>query len=80
VGHASRSSGLFHLDASQARVFNLPQNWRMSNGGWFTWHHHGSRVKMKSKMNWSMRQVVSDSSTHNFIIFVVLGTRYILVF
>jgi hypothetical protein len=42
---------------------NLPQNWRRRDDGWCTWHHRGGRMKMKSNIDGSMRQVVSDSCT-----------------
>jgi hypothetical protein len=45
---------------------NLPQNWRMSDDGWCTWHHHGGHVKMKSKTDRSMRQAASDPFTPTF--------------
>jgi hypothetical protein len=48
------------------RFPNLPQNWRMSDGGWCTWHHHGGRVKMKLKTDGSMRRAASDPSTPTF--------------
>jgi hypothetical protein len=42
---------------------SFPQNWWRSDGGWCMWHHHGSRVKTKSKTDGLMRQVASDTST-----------------
>jgi hypothetical protein len=34
---------------------SLPQNWRRSDGGWYMWHHRGSRMRIKLKMDGSMR-------------------------
>jgi hypothetical protein len=31
--------------------------------GWCTWHHHGGRMEMKPKVDRSMRQAASVSST-----------------
>jgi hypothetical protein len=62
VGHASRSNGLLHLEASQARVPNLASRLLEAWHGWCTWHHHGGRVQMKLKMDRSMQLVASDSS------------------
>jgi hypothetical protein len=43
--------------------FNLPQNWLRRDDEWWTWHHHGGCVKVKLKMNGSMRRAASDPAT-----------------
>jgi hypothetical protein len=63
VGHTSRSSGLLRWKQVGLGFPSLPQNWRRSDDGWCMWHHHEDHIKMKSKMDESMRRVVSDSST-----------------
>jgi hypothetical protein len=44
---------------------SLPQHWRRSDVNWCMWYHRGGHVKMKSKMDGSMRRSTSDSSTLN---------------
>jgi hypothetical protein len=43
--------------------FSLPQNWWRRDGGWCMWHHREGCVRIKLKMNRSMRRAVSDSAT-----------------
>jgi hypothetical protein len=45
------------------RFPSLPQNWRRSDDGWCTWHHHGGHVKMKPKMDGLMQWATLESST-----------------
>jgi hypothetical protein len=42
---------------------DLPQNWWRSDSRWCTRHHHQACLKMKPKMDGSMRLAASDSST-----------------
>jgi hypothetical protein len=37
--------------------FSLPQNLRRRNGGWYTWHYHGGRVRIKLNTDGSMRRL-----------------------
>jgi hypothetical protein len=48
--------------------------------GWCMWYHHRDHVEMKLKTDRSMRQVASDFSTLNFVIFVIVGHKGNLVF
>jgi hypothetical protein len=36
---------------------------REHDGGWCTWHHHGGCIKIKLKMDGSMRRAASDPAT-----------------
>jgi hypothetical protein len=58
VGHTSRSSGLFRVEASLTRV---SQSGLKTSGG--TWHNHGGCVGCKLKTNGSMRWAASDPAT-----------------
>jgi hypothetical protein len=59
----SRSSGLLRMKASRARVF---QSGLQTDGGTTmgacTSYHHRGHVRIKLKMNESMRRVTSDSA------------------
>jgi hypothetical protein len=48
--------------------------------GWYMWHHHGGHMKIKLKTDGSMRWAASDSSTTNFVVFIVLVHKGNLVF
>jgi hypothetical protein len=64
VGHASRSSGLLHVEASLARVSQSDlKDWRRCDDGWCTWHHRGGCVGGKLKMDGSTRWATSDTAT-----------------
>jgi hypothetical protein len=56
-------SGLFHLEASWARVSSLASRLEEARRRWCTWHHHGGCVEMKPKMDKSMREDVVAIST-----------------
>jgi hypothetical protein len=79
MGYASRSKGLLHLEASQARVFQSG----LKTGGGATWMFHGAS-------SWrSCRDEVEDGGVDAmdcigldypyFVVFSVLDTRSILV-
>jgi hypothetical protein len=63
-GHASRSSSLLHLEASQARV---TQSGLKTSGGVTMGDERGiiigDHVELKLKMDRSMRRAMSDPST-----------------
>jgi hypothetical protein len=75
VGHASRSNGLLHLEASRARVPNLASRLLEAWHGWCIWHHHGGRVQMKLIATGCIRLFYAK-----FAVFIVLGPKGILVF
>jgi hypothetical protein len=64
AGHASRSVGLLHLEASHARVSQSSlKTGRGKTAGWYTRHHRGGCVGIKLKMDGSMRRAASDPAT-----------------
>jgi hypothetical protein len=63
TGHTSRSSGLFRLEESRDRVSSLASRLVEAWCLWCTWHHRGGHVELKLKMDGSMQQTASDSST-----------------
>jgi hypothetical protein len=54
VGHASRSSGLLHLEAIRIGFPSLASRLAEAGHGWCTWHHCRARVEMKLKTDGSM--------------------------
>jgi hypothetical protein len=65
VGHASRFSGLLHVEESQGTVsqYGLKTGRDAARRGWCTWHLRGGRVEMKLKTDESMRRAALDFST-----------------
>jgi hypothetical protein len=63
TGHASRSSGLIHLKASQARVSQSSLKTGGGTARWCMWHYHRGHVEMKSKTDGLMLRATSNSST-----------------
>jgi hypothetical protein len=57
----------FTLKQVRLGFLSLPQNLWRSDGGWYTWHHHRGHVKIKSKMDGSMRCATSNSSTSTLL-------------
>jgi hypothetical protein len=51
---------------------------RKRDDGWCTWHHRGGHVRIKLKMDGSIRWAASDCYSY-FTIFDVLGPRGNLV-
>jgi hypothetical protein len=63
VGHASKSSGLLHVEASLARIFQSDIKTGGGDSGWCTWHYHRGYVGGKLKTGRSMRRVTSNPDT-----------------
>jgi hypothetical protein len=80
VGNASRSNGLFCLEASQARVSQSG----LKTGGGVTWMVHVESSQRSRGVEAEDGRV--DATDYigffypNFVIFIVLGPRGILVF
>jgi hypothetical protein len=78
VGHASRSSGLLHLEASRARVSQSGLKLVEARHGWCMWHHHRRCMELKLKMDGSIRGCLRLFYP-SFVIFIILDPKGILV-
>jgi hypothetical protein len=80
VGHTSRSSGLLHREASRARVFQFTS--KLVDARWGVVHVISSRRSREDEVKDSPVDAMSYIGLFypNFVIFVLLGSRGILVF
>jgi hypothetical protein len=52
-------------DGAQVRYLMAvaPQDWRRRDSGWCMWHHHGGFIRIKLKMDVSLRRTTLDPAT-----------------